>query len=98
MPCDAPVMTATLGVELMTNLRVDVGIAALIRQLPAGIDAPVWQRRRMRAADSTLDEVDDDVDVAARGLGVRANLMRGVNHGLGDLALQPRQPDVETGA
>src|SRR5271165_7553853 len=40
-------------------------------------------------------QVDDDVDIAACCLGVRAALMCLVHQGLGDLPLHPRQADVE---
>ena len=44
-----------------------------------------------------LDHVDRDVDVAACGVGIRAQLVRRVHQSLGNFALQTRKADVETG-
>lgn len=43
-----------------------------------------------------LNQVDHDVDVTACGFGIRADLVRGVHDGLGHLAFQTRQADIET--
>ena len=45
---------------------------------------------------SISDEVDHDVDVAARGIGIRARLMGGLHQGLSYVALEAWQPDIET--
>ncbi len=45
---------------------------------------------------SGSDQVDRNIDVAAGGFGVRARLVRGIHQGLGDVALQTGQADVET--
>src|SRR3954451_16316495 len=44
------------------------------------------------------DQVDRDVGVAARGFGVRTDLVRVIEQGLRDVARDTRQTDVEAGA
>ena len=43
------------------------------------------------------DQVDRDVDVAARGFRVRTKLVRLIDQGLRDLMLDTRQTDIEAG-
>src|ERR1700680_2723230 len=53
--------------------------------------------QKCAVAGPALDQVDRDVDVATRIVGVWARLMRRVHQILGGLALQTRKADVETG-
>src|SRR5579859_990298 len=58
---------------------------------------PLWEKANQPRATSRGDDVQGHVDVAARGLGVRADFVRGVNDRLGDVARHARHTDVEPG-
>lgn len=51
------------------------------------------RRRVLRTGRS--DQIDDDVDIAACGLGIRTGLMRGVHQRLGDFAVGAGQADIQ---
>jgi hypothetical protein len=44
------------------------------------------------------DQLDLNINIAARGLGVRASLVGFIDQGLGDLAINAGLPDIEPGA
>ena len=47
--------------------------------------------------DAALHQVDSDFDIAVRGLGVRAQLVTGIYQGMGDVARQSGQIDIQAG-
>ena len=51
---------------------------------------------KLDAVGFASDHVDRNVDVASRGFGIRARLMRSMHQGLSYVALDAWHPDVET--
>src|SRR5262245_26930958 len=60
--------------------------------------SPFMRRCSQRTDSHRSDQVDRHVDVAARGLRVRADLLSFIHQGLGDGALDAGQADAESGA